>query len=449
MIIRSIIMVNKFTDAAPVNSKEFKNITLARINQHIEIQSVGRYRTLPASVVFSSIRSAFEFTLSYADEILEGAFNCIANKPSKKRWRGTIISTEFKAEGYKELLPQGLLDLGIDVWSINDNDSLRFVKRRQNQGFVDMFNVLMGSLQVIVGATMARRQGELLDLCPTNCLLPSGIDPAQNRDMDFSLVFENRKSGIGGQYASREILSRPILNSVAALIYKLQIFNSRLIDSGLCKYEDLSLFNNLNSYYFSIGKVSAPTFNRHFDAFCDYFETRVIKLGQDEYLRYYLRQHQLRRFFAMVFFWSKSYQGMEALSYFLAHTDLEHLYHYVTEGVSGEVLSGVKARAILDSYESDLIKNIEKLEPILKKRFGAKAVRIQSLTEAVDNYEDEEDFSTSTPIDKLAQESEAEMQILELLENQLIDLKPEFFTLVNNDGSEIRDFTLVLHVTDQ
>ena len=38
----------------------------------------------------------------------------------------------------------------------------------------------------------------------------------------------------------------------------------------------------------------------------------------------------------MLFFWSKSYEGLDALRDFLGHTDTEHLYHYITENINGE-----------------------------------------------------------------------------------------------------------------
>src|SRR6185437_10835464 len=75
------------------------------------------------------------------------------------------------------------------------------------------------------------------------------------------------------------------------------------------------------------------------DYFSDYFELPGEKPGT----RYYIRQHQLRRFFAMVFFWSGSFGGLDTLRYFLGHANLEHVYRYITENTPGAVLRAVKA----------------------------------------------------------------------------------------------------------
>ena len=45
----------------------------------------------------------------------------------------------------------------------------------------------------------------------------------------------------------------------------------------------------------------------------------------------------------MVFFWSNAFGGMDTLRWFLAHTDAEHLYRYITESTPGAVLRSVKA----------------------------------------------------------------------------------------------------------
>jgi hypothetical protein len=73
--------------------------------------------------------------------------------------------------------------------------------------------------------------------------------------------------------------------------------------------------------------------------FSDYFEVQQDSAGR----RYYIRTHQMRRFFAMTFFWAGGFGGLDTLRWFLGHTNVEHVYHYITETVPGEVLRRVGA----------------------------------------------------------------------------------------------------------
>lgn len=445
-VFKTLSIVNQHSDASSLNMGMFKSITLPRIKQCNEVKATGRFSTLPVSVVFKAIKDAFEFALVYTDDILNAAFSVIVNKPHRQNSNDKEL-IKYKESGFQVYLPPSLIQLGVTQWSIQDSDDNCYALRRANRGFVDVFNVLMGAIQILVGATMARRQGELLELGAIDCLLPSNKDPNKNKKTEFELIFDNRKSGIGGESSLRESLSKPILNSVAGLIYKLQVFNKKLIDLKVCKYSELSLFNNLNARNFRITRIKAVTYCSHLDAFCDYFETEKREYTSNDVRRFYIRQHQLRRFFAMVFFWSKSFDGLDTLRHFLGHTDSEHLYYYVTEGIAGEVLAGVKAGVLLDYVSREHIENIEKLEPILRKYFKTKKINIRSLSASITEYDD--DFSTCPPITSLKEKNEYEVLIAKLITGHVIDLKPEFFTLTYPDGSKKKDFHLVLHVYDK
>ena len=44
---------------------------------------------------------------------------------------------------------------------------------------------------------------------------------------------------------------------------------------------------------------------------------------------------------------------------------------------------------------------------------------------------------------------DAENKISQLIETNIIDLKPEFFTKLTEDGRKIRDFKLILTITGE
>ena len=157
------------------------------------------------------------------------------------------------------------------------------------------------------------------------------------------------------------------------------------------------------------------THHRNFDAFCDYFETPLSAAGQ----RYYIRQHQLRRFFAMLFFYSSSFGGLETLQWMLGHTDRKHVWHYITETTDGPVLRGAKAQYITEYLTHNGDENYKELSCLIKDKF------------------DTDDFH-------LVDSHELEDYIESLLEDGQIEIEPEFFE--DENGDQMRVIVKILDV---
>lgn len=374
------------------------------------------------------------------DDILCCLYDFISSRPTNNKL------SDYKSDS-SSFISQPLRDIGVRQWKVDNSLDDVFDQRRSNIGLVDLFYVLMGAIQIIVGATVARRQGELIDLDPQNCLAPRGVNPLEKTTQEFELVFHNRKTGIGGELPLREVLSKPILKSVACLIYKLKLFNKKITKCKFSKPSISNLLFSVDSLSLKFCQSTHSNYNFHLNSFCDYFEVDVVEYKLNDFRRYYIRQHQLRRFFAMVFFWSKSFDGLDTLRHFLGHSDMEHLYHYVTEGSSGEVLAGVKAECIVEGLKSRNIKNIERLGPILKSRFNTLSISIKSINEILEDYDETFQTAPSLIVFEEAKNNQKEL-ISSLLLDGKIDLQPEFFTLKDETGKEIRDYTLVMHVKD-
>lgn len=446
----------KGEDVSEISVEAFDHVNVQRISEQAIVRSVGRYTTLPAPIVLTALKDAFEFTFKYIDDLLSATYHVLSNKPTKADAAAGNDLAAYKEAGFLQHLPDSLSKLGVARWSVAGTEKDCFKLRRKNVGFCDLFDVLIGCFQVIVGATMARRQGEIIDLNPTDCLLPGGIDPNESgsQAIDFELIFDNRKSGSGGQHAMRETLAKPVLRSVAGLVYKLQKFNDRLIKDKLVKEHEATLLPALYPLTIAINSCKPMSYNRHLDAFCDYFDTQPVKYAENDVRRYYIRQHQLRRFFAMVFFWSKGFDGLDTLRHFLAHTDSEHLYHYVTEGVPGDVLTGIKAKRIREGIGKNDIENIETLNRVIRDRFGAQSITFKSYQQILDDYEEDvsEGFiETSPPFEQVKQQFEQNMirfeqDISRLLIDHVIDLEPEFFSIKDRQGDTIVDYKLILKV---
>ncbi|MEE3879925.1 hypothetical protein [Vibrio sp. YYF0003] len=202
--------------------------------------------------------------------------------------------------------------------------------------------------------------------------------------------------------------------------------------------------------------IQKQGYSRNLDSFCDYFELPTVEYAENDVRRYYIRQHQLRRFFAMVFFWLRGAASLDTLRYFLCHTDSEHLYHYVTEGLQGEVLVGIKARSIREGLTSGHVQNIEKLLPILRRRYGVDYLKLRGFREVLSDYAhyDEDEAQFTPPLERIREQFEQEIidfeaDISRLLLEGTIDLQPEFFTVMDADGHVITDYKIILRVTEE
>ena len=275
---------------------------------------------------------------------------------------------------------------------------------RANKGLLELVKVYIGSAQIVVGALMGRRVGELQDLHASNCLDVS----------EQWLVFQNRKS-TQNLFGIRQVEVRPIepiaVQMIKSLV-RMQKILKRLgyIDELVEVFSSPSVNGEL-----SLPKANAYNYNQNLDFFCDYFETETNEEGK----RYYIRQHQLRRFFAMLFFYSSSFGGMETLQWMLGHTDVQHVWHYITEAMDGATLAGAKVQYVAEGLHSGDIESYESLAALVTARYGT------------------ENFM-------LADTNELEDYLAALMEEGAITIEPEFFE--DGDGQRFKVIAKVIGV---
>lgn len=422
-------------------------INKASILNHAENYNIGRYTTLPAKVVFTAFQNAFDYLFENQDHIQESFLNLLSFYQANKNQNQELVK-KIKEGKYFDYLIDETKKSGIYRWDLK-RDMNFFSNLRKNSSFSHTYYIMIASLSIVIGTVMARRQSEIIDLDPVDSLIPSNISPKENPNIEFYLRIKNSKSGVGGKDNLKETLSLPIPRSIAEFIYKLQLFNKKLISNNIVNKNEITLLTTFNKHNLLIKSMNQTTYNYYLDYFCDFFETPVIALNDDVKRRFYIRQHQLRRFFSMLFFWSKSFDGLDSLSRFLGHTNTEHLYHYITESTPGEVLYGVKARYIFENMNLDknhqlYIENIENIEPILKKYFNVHSFDYLPENEALDIYSNQIDNNYLQSIKEL------EEKIFVLLSEHIIDLKPNFFTVEDNiSGEKYRDYKIILVVNEE
>ncbi|MFW1480491.1 integrase, partial [Vibrio parahaemolyticus] len=194
--------------------------------------------------------------------------------------------------------------LGItQVLPFEKGDATKFELIRDSNSLFELYRVLTGASQFVLGTVSARRQGELLSLKSYGNLSPN-LNPFDddNKNLEYSLVFKLKKSGNGGNISSNKTIERPITTSIAKIIWRLEEFNKRAISLGIFKGKTLTLFSTLTASTCTLSKSTKSAYNERLDNLCDYFETDLVLYDNGEFRRNYVRQHQLRRFFALLFF---------------------------------------------------------------------------------------------------------------------------------------------------
>lgn len=468
-----LINTNILKDSAsspPIEA--IKVLSVRKINDLVTLKPAGRTQTLHPDAVFKLTRQTFEFVLKYQQKILDACLLSLsqgANKstksysnkerPDKKRGkfipeihqslsmteRGhfmqikvmrTLNEKAVKAMGIRQVLP-------FEELAADKHNAIR-----NNESLFELYGVLLGSCQYLTGIISARRQDELVSLESSGNLSPN-LNPFEHENIEYNLIFKLKKSGNGGKLSTNKIIERPITASLAKIIWRLEAFNETAISQGLVKGRALGLFNNLYARMCNLSKPNVKTFNAHLNSMCDYFETPLVKMSNGELRRQYVRQHQLRRFFALLFFWQKRFQGLEALRWMLGHTDMSHLYHYISSNEVGDILNGVKATVIVQGVlnkerELEKLKSIGELKATLAKKYNAGVVVIDDLESVIDLADD--DDITTPHIDQLKAEANLESSLEELLKTGEISLEPNFFKVTDEDGQVRETFNLAFQV---
>lgn len=376
--------------------------------RQLKIYPPGRYATLKHSLVLNVLKQALEFSLKYGSALVDAYLSLarqaiFTNTPISHCFPRLFDHVDGKS------LPGGLntWSLSTDIrWSTaapaesSHKESEFFIRFRANEGLYEMLQVFYGCLLVSIGALMARRQGEIIDLSADNYLDSSGT----------RLRFQARKIN---EKENREVLYRPIPSVLVGLLEHLKRLQSGLIELGAIESFQ-SLFALPLVHGVGLVKVADSSLNAALDRFCDYFEVESDERGH----RFYIRQHQLRRFFALLFFWGNSYSGLETLRWFLGHADAQHLYNYITESIPGEVLRNVKTEYVLEQIRDGNSSSLE-LSRVLEARFGVGKIRL------LDN-------------------DELGAYLEELLINDRLTVEPLFF-----DGHTGREYTILIRVNGE
>lgn len=133
--------------------------------------------------------------------------------------------------------------------------------------------------------------------------------------------------------------------------------------------------------------------------------------------RWYIRIHEMRKWFLLLLFWSGRYDVLDAARWVAGHTDAQHLYEYIEREFPDAQLGKLEAECAIDHlalYDETQI------------LLDGESVGLVQLYERVLNH-----FRVSSL--NLIKESDWHLLVEELFENEY-HLEP--YTISTEDGSE-------------
>lgn len=440
---KKLAVLNSFFSEARFDSNALSDITVKTILSKVCEKPEGRFRSLPGEVVFKLIREFYEYIKTNHYVVTSAVMSHAARDFDKSKRAFNVSGDARESLDYK--IGSGFDDFSVWMIPYSNRTKNYFELFRKNYCLYDSYTVLMGAYISIIGLLTARRQIELLGLKATTCLQPNRSPyDLENRHVQYELIFDGGKTG---NRHGKEIMHVPIPLMVAKLIWDLKTFHKMCNIYNLLPL-DAPLFIHIRPDNLKFGPMDARTFNNCLSAICDYTQTPVVVLENGTHARFYVRQHQLRRFFAMAFFASAGFKGLDALRAFLGHSDLEHLYNYILEITPGSMLEGVKAECLTDAlFKGDsTIRNLDAVAKLLAERLGCRDIGVKTFDEinhsikrAADRGEVVADFDFSE-----FTYSEIYSDVIKLVNSHQIDLKPNFASITSEEG---RSFEVKLTVT--
>jgi len=360
-----------------------------------DLSTKGRFRTLPSQMVFKALEQGIDLYFDHGEKIINAFCRVALACRKRKISPSTLTNAQLQEIVGAEMREFGIKQYSLSIRSTANGDFQGNVKGtreeyypqlRNNAGLVETLCVYVGAVQLTVGLLMARRVSEIVELQADKCL----------DDSEQWLIFKAAKS-TRHLFGIRQTQARPIEPVAVDMIKSLIRMQKILKRIGyISDFKKLFSTPNMTGAA-ALTESSSTSFNRNLDLFCDYFETPTNQAGE----RYYIRQHQLRRFFAMLFFYGSSFGRLDTLQWMLGHTDPAHVWNYITETLDGAVLAGVGAQFVAEQIHFEGTEDYADLAGLISERFGV------------------HDFG-------LIDTALLEDHILDLMNEGLVEIEPEF-----------------------
>jgi len=288
---------------------------------------------MPVSTGLAYLNTAMRFVQAYGEAIVGFYLAVIADyNPNSKN-----VSTN---KSLNRRLNDWCIPSGEPIAAILNITEFRrteakpdFGRLRSNPTLDEALRVLIGSCIVCMALLKPSREEELTHL-KRNCVR----DYAGGHWINFNLG----KSNAGEAWQDED---RPIPVIAAKAIYLLQRLGEGL---STLLAEDRKVGDNLFYLPKAEGKgalaATGGLLNSQLDVFCDFVGLPPDSEGR----RWYVRIHEMRKWFLLLLFWSGRFDVLDAARWIAGQTDAEHIYAYIEKEFPGEELPQIEAEYSID-----------------------------------------------------------------------------------------------------
>lgn len=217
-------------------------------------------------------------------------------------------------------LPAEPLSQALNISELITKDKKRFPVDKSNYEMV--MESFFGACAIVIGMVKPIRNAELSTL-ERNCL---------STDTGNNGAFMRHMVGKTGALGVNDVIERPIPYVAAHAIQLLQVLGNSLaaIYGDKSKHANSLFYIPDRSFKLPRAKNPEVKVNRCIDTFCDAVKMPIDKLGR----RWYVRVHEMRKFFLLLVHRHVGDLGKELLRYMAGHSNRENINSYIAYDMS-------------------------------------------------------------------------------------------------------------------
>ncbi|MEB0123965.1 hypothetical protein QN391_25265 [Pseudomonas sp. CCI1.2] len=359
------------------------------------LREAGHTPKIPLEIGINTLKNSIKWVMVYGEPIIDAIVyfversamivaedTPVSHKHKDKDKVFIKAINEFKTTPYPSLPPEALGKI-LNIAKFNPKTHL-YCNEKDGVSFFHVMQCLIGACAITIAIMKPIRDTELAGL------LRSCLDP-EPTDGGAFLTHENNKSGSMGL---NDKIRRPIPFVSAHAIQLLQRLGTRLVKF----YGDTSPHASELFYFPSTRALGKPSGNRMrhridkcIKAFCDQINMPIDKYGR----RWYVRIHELRKFFILSMHQHEQYYTDEALRYQAGHTNRDHLDDYLSGDIPRDEICHYEAECIdekLISLELGKIlrednAGLTALYDHIRKHFGVVSIKSRNTKQYFDLLE--------------------------------------------------------------
>jgi len=291
----------------------------------------GHTPFMPVNTGLAYLNAAMRFVYLYGEAIIGLYLAVMPNYESTRNNAGPNKALKRHANNW--CIASGEpITIVLNITEFRRQEGARdFNRFRSNPTLDDALRVLIGSCIVCMAILKPSREDELTHV-KRHCL--------RHDDNGYWFNFNLGKSKVKGVEAWQET-DRPIPVITAKAIQLLQ-----RLGEGLSQILDGGEKSAGNLFYLpkseGLGALSASNalLNQHLNLFCDFVGLPPDSEGR----RWYVRIHEMRKWFLLLLFWSGRFDVLDAARWIAGHTDAAHIYAYIEKEFPGEELPQIEAQ---------------------------------------------------------------------------------------------------------